>query len=80
MGIAIVNSSIPALESAQVATIAILATEADAGCVVMVVVVITVGTPTVTSAVRGRPEAGGCSIHREGKLKNSKSSDDYLSS
>ena len=57
---------------------AIPAAEADAGCVMMVVGVIAMGTPTVTSAVSGCPEAGGCSIHWEGNLRNSKSFDNGL--
>ena len=40
------------------------------GCILMVAVVVTVGTPTVIGAVNGHPEAGGCSIHQEGNLKN----------
>jgi len=38
------------------ATNAIPAAEVVAGCVVMVIVVDAVGTPTVTGAVSGRPE------------------------
>jgi len=61
-----------------VATNATLAAEAVAGCVVMDVVIVAVGTPTVASTVNGHPVAGGCSIHQDGNLKNSKSSDDGL--
>ena len=61
------------------ATNAIPAAEAVARCVVMVVVVVAVGTPTITGMVYGRPEAGGCSSRRKGNLKDSKSSDDGLS-
>ena len=74
-----VNSGAPALGSAPVATNAIPTTEAVEGRVVMDVVVVAVGTPTVTSAVNGCPEAGDCSIHPEGNLRNSESPNDDLS-
>jgi len=41
----------------------------------MVAFVIAVGTPTITDVVNGHPEAGGCSIRRDG---NSESSNDDL--
>ena len=45
----------------------------------MVVVVVAVGTPTITGMVNGHPEAGGCSICQEGNLKNSESSEEPVS-
>jgi len=44
-----VNNSTPVLGSAPVATNTIPAAEAIAGCMVMIVVVVAVGTPTVRS-------------------------------
>jgi len=72
--IATINNGALALSSTLVATNAIPMAEAITGCVVMVVVVVTVGTPTVIGAVNGRPEAGSCSVHWEGNLRNSESS------
>ena len=80
MGIAIVDSGTPALVCAPVVTNATPASEAIEGCMVMVVLVVTVGTPTVTGMVNGHPGTGSCSISREGTLRNSKSSDDGPSS
>jgi len=80
MGTATVNSDALVLGSAPEAINIIPVAEAIEGCVVMVVVVIGVETPTITGAVNGHPEAGSCSIHQEGNLRNSKSSDDDLSS
>jgi len=79
VGIAIVDSGAPALASAPVATTATLAAEAIEGCVVLVVVIIAVGAPTVTGAVSGRPGTGSHLIRREGTLRNSKNSNDGLS-
>jgi len=45
----------------------------------MVIVVVAVGTPTVTCTVTGCPEAGDSWIGREGNLKNSENPDDGLS-
>jgi len=75
----IVDSGAPALGSTPVATNAILMAEAVGGCVMRVVVIVAVGTPTVTGAVNGHPEPGGCSIRWEGNFRNSKSYDDDLS-
>jgi len=63
-----------------VATNAIPVAEAVEGCMVMVVVVVAVGKPTVTGAVNGHPEAGVCSIRWKGNLWNFDSSDNDLSS
>jgi len=63
-----------------VAKNAVPAAEAIAGCMVMVVVVVAVGTPTVTDVLNGHPEAGDCLIGWEGNLKNSESPDGGLSS
>ena len=60
------------LGSAPVAINAIPATEAVKGCVLMVIV--------VNGEVNGCPKAGGNSIHQEGNLRNSESSDDDLTS
>jgi len=46
--------------------------EAIEGCMLMVVVA--VGTPTVTGTVNGHPGTGGCSIHQEGDPRSSESS------
>jgi len=47
---------------------------------VVVVVIVAVGTPTVIGTVNGHIDAGSCSIHREGNPRNSESSDDDMSS
>ena len=70
MGIAIVNSGELALASAPVATNTTLVAEAVEGCVVMVVVVVTVGTPTVIDVVNGHPGTGSRLICWEGTLRN----------
>jgi len=80
VGIAVVNSGAPVLASTLVATTATPATEAAEGYLVLVVVVVEVWTPTITSAVNGHPRTSSCSIRRDRILRNSKSSDDGLSS
>ena len=76
-----VNSGAQVLtRSTLVASNATAMVEAIKGCVVMVIDVIAVVTPTVTSAVNGSPEARSCSICLEGNLRNSESSDDDLPS
>jgi len=63
-----------------VATNTTLMVEAIEGCVVMVVFVIALGTPTINGAVSGCPGTGGCLIRRAGNLRSSESFDDDLSS
>ena len=67
-----VNSSTLMLRSAPVATNAIPMAEAIEGCMVMVIVVVAVGKSTVTGSVNGHPEAGSCSICREGNHRTPK--------
>jgi len=70
--VAIVDCGALALGSALVAPNAISMAEVKEG-VVMVIVVVAVGIPTVTG------EVNGCLICREEKLRSSKSSDDLSS-
>jgi len=71
VGVAIVNCGAPTLVSVLVTSNTMPAAEAVEGCVVMVVVVVAVGTHTITSTVNGHPGSGSQSNRREGYLRNS---------